>query len=223
MKRTQFSADMVNALLEKRKNQTRRLPSKRDVVEAEASGDPASYLLKCAEKKWGAPGTLIAVSEPWAVDSYWDDFGPADIRYQASAPNNLFGLPRVHYLADGPKPSGYGKTRPAMFMCLDLSRLTIRVKGIRVERLQDISDSDALNEGILVHYLRGIGHTGCKDYMRDDCYFINAGMEVKSYESLWRKINPNPGYGSWVSNPWVLILDFNSVDLNLDRKYQERV
>lgn len=67
-------------------------------------------------------------------------------------------------------------------------RLTLEVTGVRVERLQDISDADVLAEGV---YPTATG--------------LYPGSPKAAYRRLWGQIN---GDGSWDANPWVWVIEF---------------
>lgn len=67
-----------------------------------------------------------------------------------------------------------------------LSRITLEVTGVRVERLQDISEADAIAEGTPFPF----------------------GGWVGGYQKLWESIN---GPGSWDLNPWVWVVEFKRV------------
>jgi len=81
--------------------------------------------------------------------------------------------------------------RPAIFMPRVASRITLKVTGVRVERLQDISESDAMAEGV---EKRGDG---------DPIYPYTF-----SYAQLWEQLN---GKGSWFADPWVWVVEFRRV------------
>lgn len=94
--------------------------------------------------------------------------------------------------------------KPSLFMPKQACRLFLEVTEITVERLNDISESDAINEGIeVLGYDEG---TVYKDY-------INLHSETKdpvlSYCTLWQKIN---GINSWNDNPWVWVIKFKKID-----------
>jgi hypothetical protein len=81
--------------------------------------------------------------------------------------------------------------KPSIFMPRKLSRITLEITGVRVERLQDISRGDCMSEG---------------------CPFPNISMSQpnatnpkKWYSELWESIN---GKGSWSKNPWVWVIEF---------------
>jgi hypothetical protein len=75
------------------------------------------------------------------------------------------------------------------------SRITLRIKDIRVERLQDISEDDARAEGVTP-----------LDYA---AHHVAAGCGARiAFEQLWNKIN-SPG--AWEANPWVWVVSFERV------------
>ena len=78
----------------------------------------------------------------------------------------------------------YGGWKPSLFMRREHSRITLEVVNVRVERLQGISEEDAIAEGI---------PCGCDNIIID------------TFAALWQKIN---GPGSWEANPWVWVVGF---------------
>lgn len=144
-----FSATMVRAILEGRKTQTRR--AVKGVVDPDAvevlgdSGEAfmhsnvcASFcdyacggaLLKCP---YGVSGDRLWVRETWGYKSFGD----------ARA-----GKPVYLADCDGKRQARSLRWRPSIHMPRHASRLTLEVVGVRVERLQDISEVDAIAEGI---------------------------------------------------------------------------
>ena len=93
------------------------------------------------------------------------------------------------------------KWRPSIFMPRWVSRITLEITDVRVERLQDISEADAIAEG--VEYLPDVGGWRC--YMNERGGYTYA---VTSYRSLWESIN---GPGSWAANPWVWVIGYRRV------------
>ena len=86
--------------------------------------------------------------------------------------------------------------RPSIHMPRWASRITLEITGVRIERLQGISENDAKAEGV-EHYKPE--HT--------------AGLPACSahryaFEDLWRDIN---GPGSWEDNPWVWVVEFKRI------------
>ncbi|OPZ53593.1 MAG: hypothetical protein BWY91_01907 [bacterium ADurb.BinA028] len=73
-----------------------------------------------------------------------------------------------------------------------MSRLTLELTGVRVQRLSDISEDDAQAEGVIGLYVQ-------KE---------EAPSRVVAYRDLWESLN---GPGSWAANPWVWVLSFRRV------------
>lgn len=95
--------------------------------------------------------------------------------------------------------------RPAIFMPRAASRILLEIVSVRVERLNDCSEADAIAEGVhkfTDSFMRGLpgweGYPGA--FARPDAY--------TAYYDLWEKIN---GAGSWDENPWVWAIEFKRV------------
>jgi hypothetical protein len=122
------------------------------------------------------------------------------------------------YAADDPDlplVKGRGVTagwykRPAIHMPRVASRIQLEVIGVRVERLQDLSDADAVAEGIdrgENNFSRGAVY---RDYSspdsRDTADWFSSPTD--SYRTLWERIN---GPDSWEANPWIWVVEFGRV------------
>jgi hypothetical protein len=95
------------------------------------------------------------------------------------------------------KFDGY-KWKPSIHMPKEAARIWLEVTEVRVERLHDITEEDAIAEG--VEKL----NNWWKDYTSDqDAYDMQTAM--CSFDSLWKKIN---GEESWNENPWVWVVSF---------------
>lgn len=106
-------------------------------------------------------------------------------------------------------PDG-GRWRPSIFMPRWASRITLEITEVRVQRLQDISEEDAIAEGIRSTLFRpDDGFPLCTGYSPepDDGKSILYPSAREAYASLWERIN---GPGSW-SNLWVWALTFKRV------------
>jgi len=167
-----FSAPMVRALLAGTKTQTRRAlrdgtwwTPEHGVIRMAPAGLACTGFAHVA-CPYGKPGNRLWVRETWAQH----------------------GL-RAVYRADGDeRPTGAGAWRPSIHMPRKLSRITLEVTGVRVERLQDISTSDCWAEG------------------------IPSSPDVDplhEYRDLWESIN---GTGSWDANPWVWVVEFKRLE-----------
>lgn len=202
-----FSAPMVRALLAGTKTQTRRTINTdrhgwdaqamelacvqehdSDELGVQAYFGPQRFGVRCP---YGKPGDRLWVRETWAKWGRDDQCGE--------------GPAQTHepiYRADGWPWDERDKWRPSIHMPRRVSRITLEVSGVRVERLQDISHADALAEGIewtpipagrLFHDYR----------CRPPAPTLTSAREC--YRSLWESIN---GTGSWEANPWVWVVEF---------------
>jgi len=117
---------------------------------------------------------------------------------------------RYQYAADNPDvPLAAGRggalpgwhKRPAIFMPRAASRILLEIVSVRVERLNDCSEADALAEGVKAE--------PC-DHVRLSCEEIGCcGPTAKGmYAALWDHIN---GAGAWAANPWVWAIEFKRV------------
>lgn len=201
-----FSAPMVRAILEGRKTQTRRIVKPQPSWLAE-NNRVINVNGKCGMVEsicpYGQPGDGLWVRETWApVPMAWIDDGVehrSDFAYRATG-----------------DVIGCHKWKPSIHMPRWASRITLEIVSVRVERLQDISEEDALAEGI-----KGITKDGRtikygipdKDGLpgNDDngWHWCNWMLSASAaFQELWQEIN---GYDSWEDNPWVWVVDFKRV------------
>lgn len=202
-----FSGPVVRATLDDRKTQTRRTrgleqvnASPNDwacegrVVGVGPSGDathvgafvfdhrsePATRYIHCP---YGVVGDHLYVREAWRLGRNLDALPWSRI------PPGRLG--RMEYEADGEGVipwTNRGRYRHARFMPRRLSRITLELTGVRVERVQDISEADAIAEGMIDY-----------DGVRDSA--------VDQFRDIWDSLNAKRGYG-WDVNPWVWVLEF---------------
>lgn len=95
-----------------------------------------------------------------------------------------------------------GQYRPSIFMTRAASRITLEITDVRAERLQDISEDDAIAEGIETIEAEGVRW---KDYTGRAKFFVNP---INSFRSLWESIN---GPDSWTANDWVWPINFKRI------------
>lgn len=111
------------------------------------------------------------------------------------------------YRADG--RFSIGPWKPSIFMPRAASRITLAITEVRVERLQSISEADAMAEGVKrwVHpeFVGNVQVYGNYDKDDEAPYFFNP---INSFESLWTSIN---GASSWAANPWVWAITFKAI------------
>ena len=212
-----FSGEMVRALLAGTKTQTRRVvkgQAPRDVVSAsvhaglitwaDASGSVHIGGKPCP---YGVPGDTLWVRETHASTAQAGDHtADAHTVYRATDP-------------DWSTMEGW-KWKPSIFMRRADSRITLRVTSVRVERVQDISEEDALAEGIKPWgpAQRGVYGMTLENFgpvYPSPAADIIAGGEswttsaARSFRGLWVSIN---GAESWESNPWVWCVGFERVE-----------
>ncbi|WP_368766744.1 hypothetical protein [Enterobacter hormaechei] len=128
------------------------------------------------------------------------------------------GCSAVLYASDGGGP--YRKWRPSIHMPRWASRLTLEITGIRVERLNSITDADCIAEGIIpVPKDRDDDHQFWRDYhlSGDGTFCVHSPRA--SFESLWKSVRgksfdqeEDTGPGSWHANPWVWVIEFKRVE-----------
>ena len=160
-----FGGDMVRAILDGRKTQTRR-PVKLDF----------SGRVRRARRSWhledpnavnacpfGAPGDRLWVRETWAC--------PQTVTYYRADEEAL--LPRGE------------KWTPSIHMPRWASRIALEVTAVRVERVQDITEKDALAEGTIP---------------------LDRSTPREMFAEVWQSI-----YANWPTNPWVWVVEFRRI------------
>jgi len=187
-----FSAPMVRALLAGSKTQTRRVvkeyaPGLIRVRRNHGRGCLAYLTDRGVE--WRPYG-----GAPYEAYPRWADCAPHATGDLLWVRETCLMLPsRIIYCADMDSSDddfarGIRRT-PSIFMPRAASRITLRVTGVRVERLQAITEADAIAEGVAATSTPGLGWLSAR----------------ANYCTLWESIN---GAGSWDANPWVWIYDF---------------
>ncbi len=193
-----FKAEMVRAILEGRKTQTRRVmkpqPTDRGDGNINWKGQLASCNYIATHLDCPYPiGTKLYVKEtfsPWS-----DEFTKKMVRskdaavYRADYRNGTTSL----------EFGGCEHWKPSRFMPKWAARIWLEVTNVRVERVQDISEADAKAEGVIIKPSAGIASNVCGG---------NPGPAQFEYYALWESIN---GKGSWDSNPWVWAYTFKRI------------
>lgn len=217
-----FSAPMVRALLDGRKTQTRRLckdqppPGVTIIRKTIRPFGKEPYHAFERRTKFGNFGGEVPVKISRG-DRLWVKETHARVGDNGDDHMACPDLTRlVYYRADDVQPE-LSRWRPSIFMPRWASRLTLIVTDVRVERLQDISEADAIAEGIEpVTDFMPYGHHW-KRY-RDGGWNSYVDNPIASYASLWTEIN---GAGSWEANPWVCAISFRVIKQNIDQIERE--
>jgi hypothetical protein len=243
-----FTSDSVRAILDGRKTQTRR------VIKPQLSPDlkwmgwiigvgsnndkslgcaqwvdnfPLSTKTHTVKNPYGQPGDRLWVRETWINPFLTEERLPSEMPIRPK---------EIRYRADGVE---YPRWQPSFFMPRWASRITLEIVNVRVERVQDITEEDAIAEGIdylfskedclttagligtapkdhgYKNYLwhGDYGKYGIENRQSDSWPYQYSGYKnaIGSYSSLWEKINAKRGYG-WDTNPWVWVIEFRKVE-----------
>lgn len=212
-----FSAPMVRALLEGRKSQTRRivkLPKSACIVEEDLA-DMTEYYVKCGHCPYGQPGDRLWVRENWVyrgseahLGGGKDPSAAAWVKYPADGIERTIprpfhdnsGVPSQRRQREGESDWDYNEyiqrwfhaCRPSIHMPRWASRINLEVTGVRVEKLQDISQDDAKAEGPT--------RANAGDF----------GLETSksAFRRLWDSIH---GEAAWDLNPWLWVISFKRI------------
>lgn len=162
---------------------------------------PHAVAVDCRGQPKFAPSDRLWVRETWAVGNIYDGMPPSDIN-----PDGKPGWCGIRYAATDAR-NGI-KDRSSRFMPRWASRITLIVKDARVERLQDISEANAISEGVIQ---REDGLFAVIDERRG---LTGATPDaVSAFAMLWDAIN---GPGAWEANPWVTVTSFKPHLQNID-------
>ncbi|HHS9545383.1 morphogenetic protein [Klebsiella quasipneumoniae] len=215
-----FNAEMVRALLDGRKTQTRRpvkFPVHDKNLGCELSGNELSGELSAGNylnSAFGKPGDRIWVREAYRFPASLDDVSPTGVGEMAVATGYRKPWAPTFYeftgtFSDGwkgfetpPKVSDAGKLRPSIHMPRWASRILLEITDVRVERLNSIHDVDAMREGIQ-------NLTTCSHADFGIPGVVNAQHPVRAFQLLWESIY---GDESWNSNPWVWVIKFKRIE-----------
>lgn len=202
-----FSTPMVQAVLDGRKTQTRRVIKKQPDLKRHRQIKRAVILDGKSRETWiyddgvslrqdsvkcpyGQPGDVLWVRETF-------------VSYNVPVKHPKVDEIEYEYKADE-TPVKF-RWKPGIHMPKAACRIFLKVKSVRVERLQDISETDAIDEGIerepgLPFVVRW------KDYLNTD---EELEFPESSFSTLWKSIN---GSESWDANPWVWVIEFERIE-----------
>lgn len=176
-----FTTPMVQAILDGRKTMTRRIIKLRTLTQ----GNTINYLGQLSFEKY-----ILAYfsSIDWETEIKCPYGVPGDQLWVKETFENE--LRQINYKAcnnevnNNPAYASLTKWTPSIFMPKVASRITLKIIDIQVERLHDISDTDILKEGVV----KG-----------------TSASLFGAWGGTWGGIN---GYQSWISNPWVWVIEF---------------
>lgn len=227
-----FNGEMVRAILDGRKTQTRRIVKGTDgavkfckewdingeeifVVLGEKDRTGMNPVLGAISCPFGAVGDRIWVREAYRFPASLDDVSPTGVGEMAVATGYRKPWAPSFYeftgtFSDGwkgfetpPKVSDAGKLRPSIHMPRWASRILLEITDVRVERLNAISEEDARAEGII--------DGGCLNCGEPEpCGCANPEPDATdAFAYLWQSIY---GQENWNANPWVWVISFERVE-----------
>lgn len=235
-----FNTEMVRAILDGRKTATRRLVKPQPVCygpnKAFDAHDGDFFLsaeknrLRCRTcghdpeysregsgiaHRWEPPfcaGDILYVRETWAHPSQTEIANGADPK-------------KYLFKADDLPPCAWDKWNPSIHMPKEAARVFLRVKCVSVNQLQNITEADAIKEGVPDEWpmdpvycpeckgegLVGALHPATLGFMEIDCPYCEKA--VTRFANLWNStIKPAdlPTYG-WDANPWVWVIEYERI------------
>lgn len=229
-----FNTEMVKAILAGKKTMTRRAiksignemhytqllgdwalsgsPELKDDVliwELQTDVDDSGWFeTKCP---YGQVGDILWVRETWAIHDLMLKPRKLSTSNQEWFYKKKFEpemAPHVKYLADYSKGAWPGAWRPSIHMPRIAARLFLKITDIRVERLQDITETDAKSEGIRAFTKDGELYK----YSHTDDFVWSEGVRTakEAFQSLWDGIYSKNGLG-WDINPWLWVVEFEVI------------
>lgn len=217
-----FNTDMVRAILDDRKTETRRVikTAKGKILECDSRINIYGYIFARVEndgEQWleeiraiYEPGDYLYVRETWGV--YNRNWWEADyFMYRADYPDGAITYKFDEHICDLPK------WRPSIHMPKEAARIFLRVTDVRVERLQDITQAEAISEGVL-------NSKQCEtpEYQEAVSSALKSGAKpplgytpIERFVGVWNstlKKSDLDRYG-WDENPWVWAIEFERVEV----------
>lgn len=214
-----FSAPMVHGIQEGVKTVTRRLAVARkaqSILTLDDDGSPTwadSYVFDESNRSWlleEAPareGDTIWVRESFRAPVEFDKHKMIDVPAEGTL---------LHYAAEGPAPNfpiTFGKLRPSIYLPRWGSRITMRCTAVGVERLHDITEEDALAEGVIAAQEEDGLHFRVAGFPQ-----VDGETARDAFRQLWQAVGrdqpPKPGKpdARWEANPRVWRVAFEVLD-----------
>lgn len=225
MKPIIFKSEMIKAILEGRKTQTRRViipqpkwsgRGKQNFTEwkfpkipSVMFGNRQDLLPFCP---YGQVGDRLWVRETWRLlhinanhemaqfyTIQWKDSKPMDYSrsLQPFIAEIIYYNRKREIWKIGKIGDRFGRWRPSIHMPRWASRITLEITNIRVERLQEINHEDAEAEGI---------------YKPDDYWHETGKTTIDEFANLWDFLNAKRGYG-WDTNLYVYVIEFRKLNV----------
>jgi len=219
----------IRGILSGRKTQTRRIMKPQPKVV-----DPPNRQTWTPERKWlrwkkvkqtsgaltkhcpyGQLGSILWVREAFRLPAWADEYTPLEYveeggwvaRYEADGQHRLAGAPD-HALEEEAKDASeseyWGQKRYPIILPRELCRMRLRVEGVRVERVQEISAADAYAEGIQTPHGGELSPGTPEEALSQKDKLLR-----KRFAKKWSQIH---GEGAWERNEWVWVVEFSRIE-----------
>lgn len=218
-----FSGEMVRAILDGRKTVTRRVVKAKHLPFIEnILGGFLDGKWNQRPMPYGQPGDRLWVREAFVLESNCGDFVDNEPPFKDGRPvkreshHPEDGSPlwlQPHYRATDPTPELVNEDcpfercandgccqhwKPSIHMPRWASRITLEVTGVRVERVQDITEEQMWAEGI---------ERSKASPTQASTIYSDYAHPRRAFQLLWDEINEGRGFG-WDKNPWVWVIEF---------------
>ena len=234
-----YTKEMVLAVLADLKTNTRRV-MKPQPIEIGNSLQLGPHGLKMGKElfakkysPYGGPRDRLWVKEPFKITGRWGRNVGGIYTHTGDEFKKTLTHDEFEKFMNWKNPYG-GKS--SLFMFRSLSRITLEITDVRVERVQDISADDCFNEGIFISQPSGANIENIKKPEEFDSWnkkkqdeFINGHARatyiaqcehcdqyIAAFEKLWNSINGTPRADgvdiSWAANPWVWVIAFRRME-----------
>jgi len=190
-----FRTEMVKAILDGRKTQTRRIVKEpfqsyscvtKHITSCEFDFHYDQGVGQFTKCPYGKSGDILWVRETWVPKNY----DKSEYIYKATDEHGLL------------------KWKPSIHMPKEACRIKLLIKDIRVERLLDISDSEAKAEGVESSH----EYKSEEPYLHQYRDYYNGGFDCdarSSFITLWWEIH---GPDSHLENPWLWVIEFENIN-----------
>lgn len=209
-----FSTEMVRAILDGRKTQTRRIVKPQPDDDGLWNDTDFPRSLQSELKGWNGVVEKTGESKEfrciygkvddilWVRETFNYEYPSLKPYYKAS-PETL-----PDYLKELSEKYGskHLEWKPSIFMPREACRIELRITNVKVERLQSISEEDARREGVKYDLTLEFNQ-----YLNYEKGIYQCQTAVESFKTLWLEIN---GEKSWSENPFVWVITFERVELS---------
>ncbi len=205
-----FSTPMVQAILQGRKSMTRRVINPQPTLILGPYDEWCEMMIKSCKYKTG--------DQLWVRERFFELVDPETSKpydepkfmyyasYEAQIDGEVFTDDGDGGMAMNKNGTIKNPWKPSIHMPFAACRLFLDIKGIKVERLQDISEEDAKAEGAERGIFREGPHTESGEFHLE----LNQHAGYKDgFKYIWMLIN---GRDSWNANPFVWCIEFNRIE-----------